>query len=250
MTNDADIPAQPQARSLWPIAVAAIVIAAIIAGTVLFIFLSVRKIPTEAAQAADALVREVVSIAEAFRRGTVETTFASYATTVTGTSRLQVTTLHQTEVFTRRDDATLFWGVVELPEIIVSATAPVEYTAYVDFSEPWHFELRASRLRVIAPPIRFNTPSIDLSQIRYEVEADSLLRDEDAALEELERGLTVMVRRQAQTKKPLVQETSRQQVEQFVRIWLIQTFSDADEVDIDVVFANELDRETRISIAD
>ena len=59
-----------------------------------------------------------------------------------------------------------------------------------------------------------------------------------------------MVRRQAQTKKEIVQETGRQQIEQFVRTWLLQSFTDAEEVQIEVVFANELDRARRISIAE
>ena len=75
-------------------------------------------------------------------------------------------------------------------------------------------------------------------------------QSEEAALEELRKGLTAMVRRQAQTKKEIVQETGRQQIEQFVRTWLLQSFTDAEEVQIEVVFANELDRARRISIAE
>jgi hypothetical protein len=169
----------------------------------------------------------------------MEVVFTSYAASTRGSQYLQFATLEQTEVFTLTDRATIFWGTVELPDVIVSATAPVEYTAYLDFEDRWDFRLEQNRILVIAPPIRFNKPSIDASQIHYEVRQDSLLRDEGAVLEALRIGLTEMSIRRAWDHIADVREIGRLQTEQFVSNWLVQAFADGTEYEVEVRFADE-----------
>ncbi len=234
----------PKTSRAWPLAVAAMVVTALLCLTTYLVLRSLARIP----QAAVDQTREVLEAAEdllaAFRQGTVETRFITYATSIAGTSYLQIATIDRTEVFTREDRASIFWGAVQLPDVVVSATAPVQYTAYVDLDAVWHFRLDQETIRVVAPPIAFNRPSIDVSRIEFEVREDSLLRDEDAALEELERGLTGLTRRQTQELEPLVRETARGKIENFVRTWLLQNYAGAESKTIEVRFADEVESDS------
>jgi hypothetical protein len=205
----------------------------------LYIFRSLRDLPGDAVSKAQEVLRNLEDVAAAFSRGTIETSFVSYAATVTGSSRLQFATLQQTEVFTRTDQASVLWGQLELPPVVGSATAPVQYTAFLDFDERWEFVLEERTLYVLAPKIRFNKPAIDASRIHYEVRAGSLLRDEDLAIEKLKEGLTAMSFARAQEHVSLVRETGRRQTEEFVANWLAQSFGDGGAYHVEVFFADE-----------
>ena len=223
----------------WARALMVVAVVAILVGGGLYVFRSLRELPGDAVDKTREVLKEVQSVAAAFRRGTIETTFISYAASVTGSNYLQFATLRQTEVFTRQDHASLLWGSLELPEVVVSATAPVEYTAYLDLDDTWRFELRDRLLRVVAPEIRFNKPAVDASEIRYEVRQSSLLRDEDEAIEKLKEGLTAMSVDRAQEHVPLIRELGRSKTREFVQNWLLRTFEDGEEFVVEVAFADE-----------
>ena len=223
----------------WAISVALVAIVAILVGAGLYIFRSLRQIPGEALSGTRELLRDLEDVAAAFSRGTIETTFISYAATVSGSSYLQFATLRQIEVFTRKDQASILWGQLELPEVVVSATAPVQYTAYLDLDERWEFLLEDRTLYVLAPKIRFNKPAIDASRIHYEVRESSVLRDEELAIEKLKVGLTAMSVKRAQEHVSLIRETGRRRTEEFVANWLVQAFGDGGEYHVEVFFADE-----------
>lgn len=239
---------QPPTKSTaaWAVAVALVAIVAILVGAGLYIFRSLREIPGEALSGAREVLHDLEDVAAAFRQGTIETTFVSYATTVSGNSRLQFATLRQIEVFTRTDQASVLWGQLELPKIVVSATAPVQYTAFLDLDERWEFLIEGRTLYVLAPRIRFNKPAIDASRIQYEVREGSLLRDEELAIDKLKEGLTAMSFQRAQEHVSLVRETGRQQTEEFVANWLAQAFGDGGEYHVEVYFADE---QTKLELA-
>ena len=67
----------------------------------------------------------------------------------------------------------------------------------------------------------------------------SLLRDERPVLEQLKREITGRSGIQARQDIPLVRETARRQVAEFVRAWLLQTFDDANRYTVEVRFADE-----------
>jgi hypothetical protein len=227
--------------SNWPLAFGLTIIAvcAIIAGVVIYIFSALSRIPDAAVEQTQEILASVQDLAEAFRQGTVETRFMTYATEISGSTYLQVATLDRVEVFTREDRASIFWGAVPLPDVVVSATAPVQYTAYVDLDETWQLELEDHTLLVEAPAIEFNRPNIDASQIEWTVMEGSLLRSEEEALAALRKGLTSMSYRRTRELEEAVRETARARVEGFVRTWLLQSFPAAGQVRIDVVFADE-----------
>jgi hypothetical protein len=234
-------PASPRSENsaAWARTVGIVAVVAILVGGGLYVFDSLRRLPADAVAGSKRLARDLVDVAAAFRQGRIEISFTSYATSVTGSSYLQFASLRQTETYTRQDEASLLWGRLELPDVIVSATAPVDYTYYLDLDEDWEFRLEGGTLSVLAPPIRFNRPAIDASEIRYEVRASSLLRDEGAALEQLKRGLSVMSERRAREHIVVVREVGRAKVREFVERWLAGSFGDAEAYRVVVRFADE-----------
>ncbi|MEM7052064.1 MAG: hypothetical protein AAF604_20515 [Acidobacteriota bacterium] len=227
-------------RSSWPWAVASMVIVALLVGGALYLYRTTLSLPGKALEAGREVLGELRSVAAAFRQGSFETSFRGYTTSLEGTSRLQFATLKQQETFDLRDRAAVFWGEIELPEIVVEATAPVEYTYFVDFAGEWSFELSDDTLQVLAPPIEHNEPAIDASRLDYRVRTSSLIRDEAPALEQLKASLGNLARRRARQQLPLVREVGRRELENFVRNWLVEAFGDGGDYAIEVRFADEL----------
>jgi hypothetical protein len=225
--------------SLWPLAVAVVALAAIITAGAVYVTRSVTGLPETLAEQGRGLVRDLASVAAAFRQGTVTTSFATYATEVSGTHRLQFATLRQAEVFTRTDSVSVLWGQLALPDVVVEARAPVEYTYYLDLDKPWSFRLQDGVVAVEAPAVEFNTPAIDASALRFDVREGSILRDETAALENLRLGLTELSKARARQHVGFVRETGRRQTERFVETWLAQGFADGRRFRAVVRFADE-----------
>ena len=183
---------------------------------------------------------QAAKVAAAFSRGTVTTTFTSYATTLTGSEYLQFATLSQTEVFTRRDEASIAFGLVPLPEVIVEASAPVTYTYYLDLNGRWDFQLEGGVIHVVAPLIQFNQPAVDASRLTYAVKKDSVLRNSAEAMASLKESITSLSYLKARANIGLVRETGRRQVEAFVETWLAKSFTDGKAYTVKVQFRNEL----------
>jgi hypothetical protein len=223
----------------WAVAATVVGVVAIVTTAALVVFFSLRSLPGEIADSGRAAAGEVRRIAAAFREGRVETTFVNYASRATGSTFLQLATLRQVEVYTRKETGTVLWGRIELPDVVVSATVPVEYTYFVDLDEEWVFRLEGARLEVRAPAINFNTPSLDVSALHFEVLESSPLRDETEVAEALRAGLTRLSRNRAADHVDLVRETARREVAEFVSTWMAGAFSDADRYTVEVLFADE-----------
>jgi hypothetical protein len=225
--------------SAWAKAIAILGVTAMVLGTFVYIFNAFWQLPGRAVEEGKEMIRGMQKVAEAFFEGTITTSFTSYATEVEGTNYLQFATLRQTEVFRHQDQATALWGTMELPEVVVEATAPVEYTYFFDLDRRWEFTLEGNRVTVVPPPIDYNQPSVDVSAMRYDVRSDSVLRDEAAALERLKEGITHLSYRRAEENIPLVRETARRKVKHFVTGWLAERFSDGEDFDVVVVLREE-----------
>jgi hypothetical protein len=223
----------------WALALAAVAIVAILAGSLVFVFRSARSLPGDILERGRAALGDLREVAAAFRSGSVTTTFRSYATEVTGTTRLQFAELREMEVFERRDTAAVLWGALQLPDVVVEARAPVEYTYYLDLDKEWRFRLEGKDVQVVAPPVEFNPPAVDVSALRFEVREGSMLRDEQIALDHLRAELTRLAARRARDHLPLVRETGRRSVESFVERWLVQRFADGQGYRTRVRFADE-----------
>lgn len=231
----------------WP--VAWMVTAALLVGGVIYAFKSCRDLPGETLdktrKLATTVGQQLQRIASAFERGTITTTFTSYATTLSGSQYLQFATLSQRETFTRTDESSLLFGYIPLPDVIVEASAPVTYTYYLDLNARWDFVLHDGVIWVTAPDIKYNKPALDVSRITYEIKKDSHFRNTSEAMENLRSSMTWMSYKKAEANIDLVRETGRKQTETFVENWLAKSFADGKKFPVKVQFrAEKHSRET------
>jgi hypothetical protein len=231
------------ARNSWAWPAMWMVIAALFSGAAIYVFKSCRDLPgetlTRTGELAKSLGQEAQKVASAFRQGTINTTFTSYATTLSGNQYLQFATLSQREIFTRTDESSLLFGYIPLPDVIVEASAPVTYTYYLDLNARWDFLLRDGVIWVTAPDIKYNKPALDISRITYEVKKDSHFRNTSEAMENLRSSMTWMSYKKAEANIELVRETGRKQTETFVENWLAKSFADGQKYPVKVLFHNE-----------
>src|SRR5688572_6203432 len=165
----------------WARSVMWVAIVAIFALGGIYIFKSCRDLPGDMATRSGKAIREVghalADVAAAFNRGTITTSFESYATSLTNQQYLQFATIKQMEIFTQSESPSTAFGYIPLPEVVVEARVPVEYTYYLDLKGDWKFVLEDNMINVFAPPIRFNKPAPDISRLRYEVKKGYLKTD-------------------------------------------------------------------------
>jgi hypothetical protein len=223
----------------WALAFAAVAIVAILAGSGLYVFRSVRRAPAEVIEGSRRALRELSRVAAAFRTGTITTSFRSYATEVQGVERLQFAELRQLEVFERRDEAAILWGALRLPDVVVEARAPVEYTYFLDLDKEWRFRLEGKEIFVLAPAVEWNQPAVDVSALHYETRAGSVFRDTKLVQDRLRGELTALTALRARQHLPLVREAGRHRVESFVETWLVRRFADGEGYRARVRFADE-----------
>jgi hypothetical protein len=218
-----------------------LVVIGVVALNSALIFRSCRNLPGETLDKAGKVVEKtgkaLADVASAFRQGTIRTEFLSYATTVTNQHYLQFATLKQNEIFTRSESATTGFGYIPLPDVVVEARAPVETTYYLDLNAKWDFVLKGNVVHVLAPPIRFNKPSVDASAITYEVKKGYLKTAE--ATENLKKSISSLAMLKAKENASLVRENGRRQTAEFVERWLLKGFTDGKQYSVKVLFADE-----------
>ena len=183
--------------------------------------------------------RQSDQLIETFKTSAIQNSFISYATQLASGKRLQFAELKQMETFSLTSSARIFWEKMELPDIVVSANAPVHYIYYLDLEEPWHFDFVKGKLQVKAPPIRFNPPAVDVSKIQYEVKKGSIFRSSDKALEKLRQGISPWVLQRAEENIHLVTEVGRKKVEEFIVQWILHSGREMDKIPpIEISFAD------------
>jgi hypothetical protein len=229
-------PPHPWARTaLW------VGLALILVGGALYVFKSCRDLPGELAgktsQVIDQAGHALANVAAAFKRGTVTTSFVSFATSVSNQQGLQFATLKQMERFTRSEMPSTAFGYLPLPEVVVEANAPVEYTYYLDLNADWRFVLEQNTLYVFTPPIRFNKPAVDVSALKFEVRKGALKRAE--VRDNLQQSISSLVVLRARDSLPLVREIGRKQTQDFVERWLARSFTDGKNYAVKVIFPGE-----------
>ena len=228
-------------RSDWARATLWMVVIGIVVLNAALVFRSCRNLPGEALDKTGKVIEKagqaLANVASAFNQGKITTEFISYATAVSNQHYLQFATLKQTEIFTRTEEASTAFGYVPLPDVIVEARAPVEFTYYLDLNARWHFVLQDGVVYVFAPPIKFNKPAVDASAISYEVKKGYLKTAE--AQENLKKSITSLVTLKAKENLPLIRENGRRQTTEFVEHWLMRSFSDGKQYPVKVFFPDE-----------
>ncbi len=237
---------RPRSQVLWPLAFVTLTLGLIVVIVIGFVIIRVMSIPGDVVSGTRELARDaalaVERIAEAFQTGTVQTSFVSYATEISGSAFLQFATLDQTEVLQRTDSASLLWGRLRLPDVMVEARVPVRYTYYLDLEAEWLLTLEGTTVTVLAPGVRANRPAVDASAIEYRVQADSVLRDADAVLEQLRLRISDQLAARAGENIALVRELGRRKTADFVRTFLLAQFGDdVESYRIEVRFRDEVD---------
>ena len=237
---------RPRSQVLWPLAFVTLTLGLIVVIVIGFVIIRVMSIPGDVVSGTRELARDaalaVERIAEAFHTGTVQTSFVSYATEISGSAFLQFATLDQTEVLQRTDSASLLWGRLRLPDVMVEARVPVRYTYYLDLEDEWLLTLEGTTVNVLAPGVRANRPAVDASAIEYRVQTDSVLRDEEAVLEQLRLRITDQLSARAGENIALVRELGRRKTADFVRTFLLAQFGDdVESYRIEVRFRDEVD---------
>lgn len=183
-------------------------------------------------------------MAEKFQSGKVTTEFRDYVTQIKGFQRLQVASLNTVDIFTKLDSRSVFWNMIDLPDVQVEIKIPVEYSYYLDLNNAWRFDWndKDKTVTIFAPQIKSNTPAIDLSSMSVTIQKGSFLRDEEEVKEKLIGELSGRLLELADKKIPLIRETARNEVRQFISNWFIKNYfkdSEVKPVIESVVFSDE-----------
>lgn len=179
---------------------------------------------------------------EQFTDEAAHTRFMSYATTIAPLRRLEVAKVNQVEVFERKSEKTFFWTKLRLPDVVVSASVPVEYHYYVELNDEWKFNMTAGKLDIIAPPLRFNTPAPNISELQFAVKEGSLFRNESEVAMALKGELTERLNERAQQTTSLARETARKELIAIAKAWLAKDLREGEKNDlnVDVHFSDEV----------
>ena len=164
-------------RSNWERTAFRMFVLVLFAGSGLYVFKSCRDLPghvvdktvERTVQIVTNLSRSLAELASAFHQGTITINLSSTGTQLENTKYFQFKKVRQLEIFAHTDHAMTGFGYIPLPEVIVEARAPVEYTYYLDLDAPWRLAVRGQTVHVFTPRIRFNKPAVDVSQLVYEV---------------------------------------------------------------------------------
>lgn len=222
------------ARTPWARTTLWVSLALILVGAAMFVFKSCLDAPGRVVRQTSEVL---ATVAAAFSRGAVTNEFLSYATTLTNNLHLQIATLEQMELFTHTEVPSTAFGYVPLPDVVVEARVPAEFTYYLDLNAPWRFVLQDNLVTVQAPPIRFNRPAVDVSGLTYEVKRGFLKTD--VAMETLRRSISSLLVMRARENIHLVRETGRRQTAEFVQQWLMRSFTDGHAYPVKVHFGDE-----------
>ncbi len=191
---------------------------------IVFLFLSIRSCQSTI----DNNFEKVSGIAEKFRTGNITETFISSIPEIISTNGniLEIAVMNNTEIFTRTDNQSLFWGTFELGENIVEIRVPVTYRYHIQLSDPWHLEVNDNTCIVYAPEIRASQPpAINTDKMQKLVIKEGWARfDAKRSLEELQQSLTPKLMQAANNEKriSLVDEKAKSSVAEFVKNWLLR----------------------------
>ncbi len=223
----------------------------------LVVYLGVHEIgrtAREGGKAAGDAVRDVgksaVTIAAAFRTGTITNTFVSAIPTIAPDSglRLELASFEAMEVLRSTDELRIAWDLIPLGTTVTEIRVPVTYRYHLRLDEPWRLVVEGQTCVVHAPPIRPTVPpAIDTGRMEKFSDRGWLRFNEDEQMGELERGITAAVSARAAdaTHLELVRERCRMEVAEFVRSWLLveDHWREDRFRSIIVIFADEADNQ-------
>ncbi len=167
-------------------------------------------------------IRWVQNAPGSFSQKKLKTSFVSYVSSVRGVKKIQLAEIQSVEVIERESKFSLFWNMIEMPDVVVQAKIPVFYSYYIDLSEPMTLRQTQGELWVEAPALRANPPTADVSAITFEVKKGSFFRNPKPVIEEVRQKITPLLIESAEQKKSLVLESAKQQLQDIIQLWLSQ----------------------------
>lgn len=202
-------------RFTWAAAFTIVTVCAILTGGILAWFFFLRVAPAAVS---------LPTVSEEMTRGH----FTSYINSLQGQNQLQVAALNTQEEFCYVSEKKLFHyvpgGVVE-----VVARVPCEITYYVELrDQEWTFYIRdrGRRLIVVAPPIKYNRPAIDLARYDLRVVKDSYIRDSEAVKKTLQDQIPALLDEIGNKNITAIRDSARISIKDFIEQWLLASFGD------------------------
>ncbi len=121
----------------------------------------------------------------------------------------------------------------------VTISCPVHFTYYVDLKGHWRLTRTENTLLVEAPRIQIARPAIEVGQIKRKIDSGWLVFGEKAALEQLEKELTVQLRARAMLPENIakVRKKCAESLCDYVKIWLSNSSDKTREIII--IFRND-----------
>lgn len=236
-------------KKSWAKAVTQILITLIIVCGVLYIpaqMLGLVELPFKTAQSVSSSVENSLKsaerIASSFQSGAIKSDFRDYVSTLSTGNDLQVTTLKTDESISRSESKTFLWGYVG-GEATVELRFPVEYVYTINLNDRWDITWNdaTNEIFVDAPPIEYNTPSIDYSQLKKETRQGSIFINEDRMHNEVKDMIMDELNQRAEKKIKIILEAARNETVKFFESFIENQFESPSSYkpNITVTFANE-----------
>jgi hypothetical protein len=151
---------------------------------------------------------------------TVETSLKSHLFEISGSKKIILATLKQFEIFERKSELSLFHERLKLPDIVVSASMPVEYNYFVEFNNAWVITTDERSITVIAPKLEALKPGVSVSEIEFGVVKGSLFRRDSLVTEELRQELDQLLQESSLKHMSSVQEVARVELREIIQLWM------------------------------
>lgn len=162
------------------------------------------------------------------------TEFREAGLRISGTPKLQIAQLQIIEEVPRVDSKSLEMEIpwfdktvtVNLPDVKATVSLPVEFTYVCDLQKDWSFSYdeEGRTLTVVAPPIEWNRPAVDVSRMREEFTTSIARFGEEEVLGKLKRELTDILNARAASHVGEIRLHAEKSVETFVNQWLSEKF--------------------------
>lgn len=167
--------------------------------------------------------------------------FRSYVSAARSTQKIVLYELQVVEQIDRTEKHTLLWNLISLPDLVIRMQVPVQYGFYVDVSEGFEFQKDNGNWIVIAPPLRSQTPAVDISGLSFHVRKGAFFHDTQNAKEAIQRDLTEYLFKQSEKAKSSYETQAAESLKGLVGAWLRQSNPTLPNEQIQVRFRNQSD---------
>ena len=174
--------------------------------------------------------------------------FVSAIPELTRELNLELATATVHETFSRQNNRTTCWGLIDLGTSIVQVQVPVTYRYHLCLRDVWQLEHKERKLIVHAPVIQPSLPpAIHTDQLTTLAVRGWARGSTNELLTELQQSLTPTLNQFAGDARhqALVRPQCRASVREFVQLWLEREGSAKHINQIEVVFADETPKQLK-----